>query len=116
VGQKHAYRDGRSPEIDGRQRGHRRAWHRRNPRAKGFGAGALCTNQGAVVPFAGTRAERIAAGDPRPSIEERYPTPDIYVEQVRKASERLVGERLLLPADAAATIAAAKAGELARLE
>jgi hypothetical protein len=87
-----------------------------NPRAEGFGAGALCTNQGAVVPFAATRAERIAAGDPRPSIEERYPTPEIYVEQVRKASERLVGERLLLPADAAATIAAAKAGELARLE
>ncbi len=87
-----------------------------NPRAAGFGAGALCTNQGAVVPFAATREERLAAGDLRPSIEERYPSPDIYVEKVREATERLVAERLLLPADAAATVAAAQAGHLARTD
>jgi hypothetical protein len=87
-----------------------------NPRAEGFGAGALCTNQGAVLPFAATREERLAAGDPRPSIEERYPSPEVYVEKVRQASERLVADRLLLPADAAAIIAAAEAGHLARLE
>jgi hypothetical protein len=87
-----------------------------NPRAEGFGAGALCTNQGAVLPFAATQEERIAAGDPRPSIEERYSSPEIYVEKVREATERLIAERLLLPADATATIAAAKAGHLARLE
>lgn len=86
-----------------------------NPRAEGYGAGALCTNQGAVVPFAKTRAERLAAGDPRPSIEERYPSASAYVDQVRDASLRLVAERLLLPADAEAMIAAAKAGDLARL-
>lgn len=87
-----------------------------DPRAEGFGAGALCTNQGSVVPFAATRGERLAAGDPRPSVEERYPTEDAYVEQVRDAAERLVAERLLLPADAAATVAAAKAGKLSRLK
>jgi hypothetical protein len=87
-----------------------------DPRAEGFGAGALCTNQGTVVPFAATRAERMAAGDPRLSLEERYPTPQAYVAKVEAAAGRLVAERLLLPADAAATIAAAKAGDLARLE
>ena len=86
-----------------------------NPPAEGYGAGALCTNQGAVVPFAKTRAERLAAGDPRPSIEERYPSASAYVDQVRDASLRLVAERLLLPADAEAMIAAAEAGDLARL-
>lgn len=86
-----------------------------NPRAEGYGAGALCTNQGAVVPFARTRSERLAAGDPRPSIEERYPSASAYVDQVRDASLRLVAERLLLPADAEAMMAAAKAGDLARL-
>jgi hypothetical protein len=87
-----------------------------NPRAEGFGAGALCTNQGAVLPFAATRKERLAASDPRSSIEERYSSPEIYVAKVRQAAERLVAERLLLPADAAATIAAAEVGQLARLE
>ena len=86
-----------------------------NPRAEGYGEGALCTNQGAVVPFAKTREERLAAGDPRLSLEERYPSESAYVEKVQVVVERLVAERLLLPADAAATIAAAKAGELARL-
>jgi hypothetical protein len=86
-----------------------------NPRAEGFGAGALCTNMGSVVPFARTRAERVAGGDPRPSVEERYPTPGAYLAKVREAAERLVAERLLLPEDAAVTIAAAEAGQLARL-
>jgi hypothetical protein len=86
-----------------------------NPRAEGYGAGALCTNQGAIVPFAKTREERLAAGDPRPSIEERYADADAYVQKVSAAADRLVAERLMLPADAAATVAAAKAGTLAGL-
>ena len=40
-----------------------------NPRAEGYGAGALCTNQGAVVPFAKTRAERL--GSRRPAAVDR---------------------------------------------
>jgi len=61
----------------------------------------FCLFQGAFIPFAATRAEREAAGDPRPSIEERYPNREAYVAAVRKAAEALVAQRTMLPADAA---------------
>ena len=86
-----------------------------NPRRAGFAEGALCYNTGAVVPFAATRAEREAAGDPRLSIEERYPTPSAYVATVKAAAARLAAERLLLAEDVAAIGAAAEADSLARL-
>lgn len=86
-----------------------------NPRSAGFGEGALCTNQGGVVPFAATRAERMVNNDPRPSLEERYADNAAYVAAVRASVERLAAERLLLAEDAAAMIAAAEAGTLARL-
>ena len=86
-----------------------------NPRADGYAPGALCTNMGATVPFAATRAERDAAGDPRPSVEERTPTDAAYVAAVRAAADRLLAERLMLPDDAAASVQAAEAGTLARL-
>jgi hypothetical protein len=86
-----------------------------NPRAAGFAEGALCYNTGAVVPFAATQAEREAAGDPRPSLAERYATPAAYVAAVKAAAERLAAERLLLPADVAGITAAAEADSLARL-
>ncbi len=60
----------------------------------------LCNLQGSFVPFAPTRAEREAAGDPRPSLEERYPTRDAYLAAFRAAADRLVAERFLLPEDA----------------
>jgi hypothetical protein len=85
-----------------------------NSRAAGFAEGALCYNTGAVVPFAATRAERQAAADPRPSVEERYATPVAYVAAVQAAAARLVAERLLLAEDATAIIAAAEADTLAR--
>ena len=69
----------------------------------------FCLFQGAFIPFARTRAEREAAGDPRPSIEERYPTPADYVAAVRRATEALVAQRTLLPADAAHLIRQAEA-------
>ena len=56
--------------------------------------------QGSFIPFAATRAERLAAGDPRLSIEERYPSRDFYVAAFRKASDDLVAKRYLLPEDA----------------
>ncbi|MFL1463113.1 alpha/beta hydrolase domain-containing protein [Roseococcus sp. DSY-14] len=86
-----------------------------NPRAEGFAPGIPCTNQGAAIPFAATRAAREAAGDPRPSLEERWPDAAAYVAAVERAAARLVAERLLLPADAAAMRQAAAAGTLARL-
>ena len=64
---------------------------------------------GSFIPFAATKAERERTGDPRPSLEERYPTTQVYVEAVRKAADALVAERLLLPEDAARLIAEADA-------
>jgi hypothetical protein len=86
-----------------------------NPIAGAHGGQTLCTQMGGTLPFAETRAERNAAGDPRPSIEELYPTSDAYVATVKAATSRLVDERLLLVDDAAEAIAAAQAGTLARL-
>ena len=72
-----------------------------------FGGG-FCNLQGSAFPFATTRAERERNGDPRPSIEERYPTRDAYVAAVRQATLRLVAQRFLLEEDAQAAIAAAE--------
>jgi Alpha/beta hydrolase domain len=86
-----------------------------NPRAKGFGEAALFPLQGAVVPFATTRAEREAAGDPRPSLAERYADNAAYVAAVRAAAARMVVERLLLPEDAERAVEAAQQDGLAQL-
>ena len=82
-----------------------------NPRAAGFGEGALCTNQGAALPIPATRH----AGDPRMPLAERFADNAAYLAAVRNAAARLVAERLLLEEDAAAMLAAAEAGTLARL-
>jgi hypothetical protein len=86
-----------------------------NAQKNARGPQEICTQVGGVVPFAATRAERQANGDPRPSIEELYPTPADYEAAVRASAERLVAERLLLPADAEAALGAAREGTLARL-
>jgi hypothetical protein len=52
------------------------------------------------VPFARTKAERVASGDPRLSIEERYPTAAVYYASCVKQANDLVKQRLLLPDDA----------------
>ena len=62
--------------------------------------GNFCNFSGSFIPFAATRAEREAAGDSRPSLEERYPTPAAYAAAVRRAAEALVTQRLMLPDDA----------------
>ena len=70
--------------------------------------GGMCNLQGSFIPFAATRAERDAIGDPRPSIAERYPANDGYVAAIRMAAERLVNARFLLPADAATLVSRAE--------
>ncbi|HZZ62356.1 MAG TPA: alpha/beta hydrolase domain-containing protein, partial [Roseiarcus sp.] len=60
----------------------------------------LCNLQGSFIPFAATRAERLATGDPRLSIEERCPTSQAYVAAFEKAAADLVAKRYLLPEDA----------------
>jgi Alpha/beta hydrolase domain len=68
----------------------------------------LADRDGSLIPFAGTSAERDGADDPRPSLAERYGTKEAYVAKVEAAAASLVAERLLLPADAASYVAAAR--------
>jgi len=67
-----------------------------------------CTAMGSFIPFATTKTQRLVAGDPRPSLEERYVTHSRYVQAVETVAERLVAERLLLPEDSSAYIEAAR--------
>ena len=77
-------------------------WNRTKP---GFGGDyRLCTASGSFIPFAATKADRMANGDPRLSLEERYPSHDYYVERVTHAAKKLVHERFLLEEDAQAII------------
>ena len=68
----------------------------------------LCDRDGSFIPFAKTKKEREATGDPRRSLEERYGSRDVYVARARAAAEALVAERLLLPADATACVKTAE--------
>jgi hypothetical protein len=76
-----------------------------------FPEGELCDRDGTYVPFAATRAEREARGDPRPSLEERYGDHAGYVRRVEQAVKKLVAERLLLAEDAELFIARARSAE-----
>lgn len=67
---------------------------------KNFFEDGFCTLAGSFIPFAPTKAERLAAMDSRPSIEERYPTKEAYVAAFKKAADDLVSRRFLLPDDA----------------
>ncbi len=71
-----------------------------NETAGGFQKGTGCGFQGGYIPFAATRQQRLAAGDPRSSLEERYGSKANYVAKVRQAAQQLVTQRFLLPADA----------------
>lgn len=73
-----------------------------NLRAAGQAQNELCGTTGSYIPFAATRAERLASGDPRPSIEERYKNHGRYVSAIAHAVNRLRQQRLLLDADAQA--------------
>ena len=68
-------------------------------RAPAFGGPDLCDAAGQQIDFAATRDERLASGDPRPSLEERYPAPGAYVEAVAAAAQGLAREHLLLDED-----------------
>jgi hypothetical protein len=63
---------------------------------------------GAKLPFPISRAAREASGDPRQSLPERYGSRAYFVGALRSVADRLVKERLLLPQDADAYVAAGK--------
>lgn len=83
-----------------------------NPQAGAEGPQELCTQMGGVLPLPETRAARQASGDPRPSLEELYPSADAYVGAVGAAANRMVADRLLLSMDAEAAVGAARTGRL----
>jgi hypothetical protein len=83
-----------------------------NVRKADFSEGDSCDLLGSFVPFFRTKAQRLAAEDPRPSLEERYPTHEAYVEKVSAAAARLVADRFLLSQDAELLVSQANAAAI----
>lgn len=83
-----------------------------NPRKAGFSEGDSCDLTGGYVPFFHTLAERNAVNDPRPSLEERYPTHADFVAKVTAAANSLVAQRFLLPQDRDLAISQANAAAI----
>ena len=79
-------------------------------------SGPLKGNEGNLaagyIPFAMTKAERMANGDPRPSVEERYGSQEGYNCLVRHVAKNEVRKRFLLQADADRLIAQAAASNV----
>ena len=67
-------------------------------------AGQLCNYVGGMVPFFKTKAQRLAAGDPRLSLEERYGTHAGYVAAVTVAVHFAHNQGYLLASDRDALI------------
>jgi Alpha/beta hydrolase domain len=65
-----------------------------------------------MVPFFKTKAQRLAAGDPRLSLEERYGTHAGYVAAVTAAANDAFEQDYLLAADRDALIAQAIASDV----
>jgi hypothetical protein len=55
-----------------------------------------CEASGQYIPFQATKAARVAAGDPRPSVEERYESFSRYQHKVIDAIDNLVRRRFLI--------------------
>jgi hypothetical protein len=83
-------------------------------RSAAFGGGPWdgCEASGQWIPFATTKAERQSAGDPRPSLQERYKDHAGYVKEVAKEARKLQARRLLLPEDVQRYIDAAAASSV----
>ena len=67
----------------------------------------LVSMAGSYIPFAKTKAEREKSGDPRLSLEERYPSRAEYMKRVEDAAKKLAAEGYLLPEDVQPVVAAA---------
>ena len=85
-----------------------------NVTASGFNKGGNCGLVGGYIPFTKTKVDRMASGDPRLSLEERYGTHEKYVEVVRAAAARLVHDRFLLQEDADRLITEASTSNVLR--
>jgi hypothetical protein len=78
----------------------------------GFHQGQNCNYQGGWIPFAVKKADRLASGDPRLSLEERYRNHAGYVRAVKKAAFKIWMQGFLLPADRDALIQEAEASNV----
>ena len=85
-----------------------------NVTADGYHKGKICGYAGGMIPFAKTRAERMANGDPRLSLEERYTNHEGYVAAVTAVASKVVAEGFLLQSDADAMIEAARESNVLR--
>jgi hypothetical protein len=83
-----------------------------NTFATGIYKGQQCGLSASSFPFQETKAERIAAQDPRPSVEERYGTHQGYVCVVTNAANKSVRHRFLRATAATTLIAQAQAGNV----
>lgn len=98
-----------APDADGNDRGGVRpievevalgthtGWNERAPET-GF-SWATARWDGSFAPFARTEAERRAAGDPRPSLAQRYASRDDFAARLHAAAARQVAAGFLLPED-----------------
>jgi hypothetical protein len=72
-----------------------------NLRRREVGAeGMLASLLGSMIPLPRTRAERLASGDPRQSVEERYGDPVGYRKRLAAVCKDLVAGRYMLQEDA----------------
>jgi len=72
-------------------------WTMRHPDIGG--TGHFMPLEGAVVPFALTQSVGQAKGDPRPSIQERYPSEEDYRSKIAEAAQELVQLEYILEED-----------------
>jgi hypothetical protein len=83
-------------------------------RRAGFSENEGCEGSGQHIAFARTKAERLAAGDPRRSLEERYNGHAGYVRAVAAAARMLQARRFLLEEDVQRYIDEAQASNVLR--
>ena len=82
-----------------------------NLRAPEYGAAAMLSPlDGMYLPFARSPAER--AGDPRPSVQERYPTRADYLDRLTRVALDLQREGFLLAEDVVAILERGAARDL----
>jgi hypothetical protein len=68
-----------------------------------------CDASGQKIPFRATRNGRLAIGDPRPALDERYASRQDYIDKVTQAATALQTQRLMLQEDVDAYISGAGA-------
>lgn len=85
-----------------------------NVQADGLGRGGGCGFSGGFIPFARTRADQLATGDPRASLEERYGSHAGFVDEVKQAVARHRQAGRLLPDEADRIIKEAEDSQVLR--